>query len=431
MPQPKSAIVIGAGVIGSSVAHQLAKSGWSVTVIDKANGPGEGSTSSSSAVIRFNYSTIAGVSLAWESFHQWKIWQEHLGATGDEVLAKIVNTGVVMLEVPVIDSAKTAMLFDTCGITYEIWQAEQLKEHLNGIDPGKFWPPKRLDDADFFSDATQLLGAIYTRDGGYINDPHLAAINLASAAKRHGAKFRFKEKIVAIIKSQSQVKGVTLASGEEVFADVLVNVAGPWSSAVNLMAGVGTDFTVTTRPMRQEVHHVSAPPGLENSPLIGDLDIGTYIRSASGGAWLVGGTEPECEPLQWIDDPDTSNPNRTQELFQSQVMRAARRFPELKIPSEAKGVAGVYDVTEDWTPIYDKSELKGYYLAIGTSGNQFKNAPMAGIMMKELINAVESGHDHDKNPLIVKGEATGLDINLGTFSRKRSRNSQSSGTVMG
>ncbi len=427
----KSAIVIGAGVIGSSVAHQLAKSGWSVTVIDKANGPGEGSTSSSSAIIRFNYSTISGICLAWESFQRWKIWQEHLGATTDEVIAKMVTTGVLMIDVPVIDGTKTGMLFDKCGIPYEIWDADQLRERILGIDPGKFWPPKRLDDPDFFADATQSLGGIYTRDGGYINDPSLAAVNLADAAKRHGAKFRFKEKIIGIIKSENQVRGVTLASGEEVFADVLVNVAGPWSSAINVMAGIGSDFTVTTRPLRQEVHQVSAPPGLENMPFIGDLDTGMYIRATPGGAWLVGGTEPECEPLQWIDDPDTSNPNRTQELFQSQVMRAARRFPELKIPSEAKGVAGVYDVTEDWTPIYDKSELKGYYLAIGTSGNQFKNAPMAGILMKELIDAVESGYDHDKKPLIVKGEITGLDIDLGTFSRKRPRNLQSSGTVMG
>ena len=60
------AVVIGAGVIGSSVAYELARKGLSVIVVDKAAAPGLGSTSSSSAVIRFNYSTYDAVTLSWE-----------------------------------------------------------------------------------------------------------------------------------------------------------------------------------------------------------------------------------------------------------------------------------------------------------------------------------------------------------------------------
>lgn len=71
----KSAIVIGAGVIGSSVAWELAKNGYSVTVVDKESGAGQGSTSASSAVIRFNYSTFDSVALAWESYRGGKIGQ--------------------------------------------------------------------------------------------------------------------------------------------------------------------------------------------------------------------------------------------------------------------------------------------------------------------------------------------------------------------
>ena len=62
----------------------------------------------------------------------------------------------------------------------------------------------------------------------------------------------------------------------------------------------------------------------------------------------------------------------------------------------------LYDVSDDWIPIYDKSALGGFYMAIGSSGNQFKNAPVAGHCMAELIDACEKGHDHDANPLKVK-----------------------------
>ena len=425
------AIVIGAGVIGSAVAFELARGGWHVTVVDKAGGPGQGSTSSSSSIIRFNYSTYAGVVLAWESFQTWLHWRKHLGASPDEHIAEMINLGVVMLDVPVMNMAATTGLFERVGIEYEIWDSQTLEIKVPGIDPGKFWPPKRIDDPAFWEDATESTGALYTPAGGYISDPSLSAVNLAEAAKRHGTHFRFKEEIVAILKSDERVRGVRLASGEELIADVVVNVAGPWSSKINAMAGVGSDFTVEIAPMRQEVHHVDAPAGLENSPMIGDLDVGVYMRPTPGGGFLVGGTEPECEPMQWIDDPDQAHMSRTQELYDAQVTRAARRFPDLKVPPVAKGIAGVYDVSSDWTPIYDKSELPGFYLAIGTSGNQFKNAPGAGIIMAKLIDYVEGGINHDLDPLVVTGPRTGLPIDLATFSRKRPRNENSSGTVMG
>jgi glycine/D-amino acid oxidase-like deaminating enzyme len=102
------------------------------------------------------------------------------------------------------------------------------------------------------------------------------------------------------------------------------------------------------------------------------------------------------------------------------VYRLARRVPRLEIPLRPLGVGALYDVTPDWVPIYDKTSLPGFYVAIGSSGNQFKNAPMAGRMMAELIDACEGGRDHDAEPLRVACEHTGLDINVGHFSRLRS-----------
>ena len=78
-----------------------------------------------------------------------------------------------------------------------------------------------------------------------------------------------------------------------------------------------------------------------------------------------------------------------------------------------------YDVSDDWLPVYDRTELDGFYVAIGTSGNQFKNAPVAGHLMARLVDAVEAGHDHDADPLRVTGRRTGLVVDLGTFSRRR------------
>jgi sarcosine oxidase, subunit beta len=164
---------------------------------------------------------------------------------------------------------------------------------------------------------------------------------------------------------------------------------------------------------------------------VSDLDLGVYLRAAPGDVMMVGGTEPRCDPLGWIDDPGAVDPFPTAASFEAQVTRAARRFPGLRVPPRPKGIVGVYDVADDWTPIYDRTDLDGFYVAMGTSGNQFKNAPMAGLMMATLITAVENGHDHDADPVRCHGEYTGRTVNLGTFSRKRPVNTASSGTVMG
>ena len=96
-----------------------------------------------------------------------------------------------------------------------------------------------------------------------------------------------------------------------------------------------------------------------------------------------------------------------------------------------QGVVDLYDCTDDWLPIYDQSDLPGFYMAVGTSGNQYKNAPVAGAMMAYLIEQVEAGHDHDKDPLQYALKYVKRNLNLGSFSRLREINADSSFSVIG
>ncbi len=81
-------------------------------------------------------------------------------------------------------------------------------------------------------------------------------------------------------------------------------------------------------------------------------------------------------------------------------------------------------------PIYDRSSLDGYFMACGTSGNQFKNAPLAGQFLRALVDAADAGIDHDEEPVQFPGQRTGQMIDLGAFSRRRDP-AVTSGTVMG
>jgi sarcosine oxidase subunit beta len=434
MRRTTDAIVIGAGIMGGAIAFELAKSGRDVVIVDKAGAPGHGSTSSSSAIVRFNYSTYDGVATSWEAKHCWTAWPEHLdGAVGP--LASFRRTGMIVLDAPSIDRERTERLLDRVGVPYEAWDADTLRARVPGIDAGAYWPPKSIDDDAFFDDAPHELGALYMPDAGFIDDPQLAAQNLVDAAQRRGGDVVLNRTVTEITRHDGRVTGLRLDDGSVLESSVVVNAAGPWSGRLNEMAGVGRDFTIGVRPLRQEVHSLRAPPGFNTAealgPSIADMDLGTYMRPAPGDRLLVGGTEPACDALEWVDDPDDANPSVTSSSFARQVTRAARRLSTLTVPVTAQGAAGVYDVSDDWTPIYDRTELDGYYVAMGTSGNQFKNAPLVGRFLVTLVDRVQSGHDHDGDPVRYRGEHTKNVINLGAFSRRRARNADSSGTVLG
>ena len=169
---------------------------------------------------------------------------------------------------------------------------------------------------------------------------------------------------------------------------------------------------------------------MSKATVYSDSDIHTYSRPETGNNLLLGSEDPECDPQDWIEDPDAFDGNFT-EQWKIMVMRMAQRLPGLGVPEHAKGVVGLYDVSDDWMPIYDKSDLPGFYMAVGTSGNQFKNAPVAGKIMAQLVTACEKGHDHDKVPVTFHLENINREISLGAFSRRREVNKTSSFSVIG
>ena len=288
------AIVIGAGVIGSSVALELARGGRSVVCVDKGPAAGAGSTSASSAIIRYSYSTRDAVLTAWESAASWRDWAGHLGVEEPDGMARFIPAGYLNLCTTGYDGTVVMALWDELGIPYEWYDATQLGERFPGLDIGRFYPPKRIDDPAFGDDPDGDLTGFYNGDSGYIDDPMLAAHNVAHAARHHGAEFRFRQTVVEIGRRAGHVTGVRLASGEELEAPVVVNVGGPHSAIINRMAGVAGEMRIGHRALRQEVYAVPAPTGFaldDGGPIVADLDLGQYFRPQAGGTLLVGGTE--------------------------------------------------------------------------------------------------------------------------------------------
>ena len=429
------AIVIGAGAIGTSIALGLARKGLRALCVDMGAEAGHGSTSGSSAIIRPFYSTIDGASIAYEAHFYWKNWAGFLGAEDERGYARYVDTGNLVVKCDHNDHMRKLLgVLDRIGCPYEEWSCERLRERFPAIVFESFGPARRFEDDRFGEpNGRRISGAVFIPSGGYVTDPALAAHNMQRAAEADGAVFRFRAKVAEIAIEAGRVAGIVLEGGERVSAPVVVNASGPHSYKVNGMApGVLDGMTIGTRALREEVCHVAAPEGIDYARVgmhFSDPDTSIYSRPDYGNDLFLGSEGPDCDEHVWVDPDDFDRSFSDQ--WQLQVMRFAQRFPTLGIPGRAKGVVEMYDVSTDWIPIYDRSDLPGFYMAVGTSGNQFKNAPIVGRMMAELIAACEAGHDHDSDPIRFPLEHTGLTADLGFYSRRRAVNEQSSFSVLG
>ncbi len=429
------AIIIGAGIIGCSTAFELSKKGLKTLNLDKLTASGNGSTSNSCAVIRVHYSTLDGTAVAYESFQYWNEWEKYLGVKDPQGMAKFFKRGIMVFKSEANeDLKKVRSNMDALGISYENLNVAGIKEKYPFLDNTSYFPPRRPEDDQFgVANPDPLIGAIYYPEGGFVSDPILSTHNVQVAAEAHGAKFRFKTKVVDILNNEGRVQGVLLEDGTTIQAPVVVNASGPHSFLINRMAGVEEDMKIKTRALRHEVVHVPAPEGFDYEMLgcpSSDSDIGAYWRPEVGNHILSGSEDPECDPKEWIEDPDDFNRSLTDQAM-AQACRLALRIPELRIPNQIQGVVDLYDVTDDWIPIYDKSDLPGFYLAIGTSGNQYKNAPVVGKMMTELITQCENGRDHDRDPIVFHLEKMDRDIDMKFYSRLREINQESSFSVLG
>ncbi len=437
MNRTADAIIVGAGVIGSAVAFELAKRGYKTLNIDKLPTSGYGSTSNSCAIVRAHYSTWDGVAMAYEGFFYWDDWDEYIGVKDDRGMIKYMKTGSILFKLEGEDhSSKCLKLFKEIGVEHEIWDLGKLKEMIPIYSHDQYDGTTRPDEDDHFWDKTgkKIEGAVYTPGSGYVSDPQLTSHNLQVAAEANGGEFLFNSEITEIRQQNWRVEGVTLKTGEQIDSPIVVNVAGPHSFVINRMADVEKEMNIKTRALRHEVHHVPSPEGYDfekDGFHTSDGDNSIYFRPETGNTILIGSEDPLCDPKDWIADPDNYNQQVTESQWKAQVYRCARRIPELKIPSRTSGVVDLYDVSDDWLPIYDKSALKGFYMAIGSSGNQFKNAPVAGHCMAELIDACEKGQEHDSDPVKVKSVYTGLELNMGFYSRNREINPNSSFSVNG
>ncbi len=442
--------IIGAGVLGSAAAMELSKKGYSVCVVDMLSGPGRGSTSYSCGIVRCHYSTYHGVALANESINCWSNWEDYLGVKDPRGMAAFHQCGVLFLLAPDwgVGSAQVAKLMEEVGVDMIRLGLDDLVEYYPYLDLTKKSPVRKAVDPHFFDEDPEerIDGAIYENKGGFVPDAALAAQNMFYAAEQNGVEGVFGQRVAEVLVERDRASGLRLENGETIEARVVLNASGPHSAKVNAMLGM--EFKLGLSAIRHEVHFIKCPRDIDlrTMPVFSDPDSGIYFRPDPPQGILLGSEDPPCDDDQ-IVDPDDFSTDVTDELYRNQIMRMKKRVPSIEVGDceskdekaavgvgdmsyDRSGFGALYDVcTADWYPILDKTDVPGYYVAVGTSGGWFKGAPLIGLLVSELIDKVENGRDHETDPVIVKLPFSGNEIDMSFYSRNREPHGTSMGVV--
>ncbi len=348
-------IVVGAGVVGCSLAFHLARANARVMVVDKGS-ICAGMSARSGALIRMHYTFAPEVELAWKSLSYFSNWCAIVGGdcgfvrTGFALVAGDDNAARVRLNVA---------MMKTIGVDVEVCDAAELRK----IDPSV-----NIND---------IALAAYEPQSGYA-DPVATTRSLAAAAEQRGAVFVLNSPVSEILVEGGRVSGIQDAGGRRFTAGAVCIAAGPWTDG--LLAPLGVRIGIKAE--RAQIAFFRREPAISHLAYI-DCIAGSYFRPHGSDLTLAGLGEwrPETEP-----NPDNFSETNDPEFVDEVRRRLSHRVPAMQAATYLQGHAGIYDVSPDSRAVLGKVPgIDGLYVAAGFSGTGFKTSPAVGAAMAELI----------------------------------------------
>jgi len=354
-------IIIGAGVIGTSIAYHLGKCGCRDVLVLEKNRIGSGSTERCPGGIRQQFTTETNIRLSMESVRFFEHFVEETGHPAD-----FRQHGYLMLATSEDELDSFRRNVDRqrkWGLKVDLLSPQEVMELVPGL---------AVEDA---------LGATYCPTDGYA-DPYSVVSGFAAAARRLGVKIREEIEVTGIELSGEKIAGVLTTEGR-LEAPVVVNAAGPYAGIAGRMAGLAIPVRPSRRHLfitgplanRPEASAIACHPRL---PMVVDFHNGFWFRR-EGPCLLFGMRNPDepeglATPVDWDFFTDTLGPV------------ACRRLPCLGDLGIMRGQAGLHADTPDCMAIMGEAPgIPGLYLACGFSGHGFMHSPAVGRIMADVI----------------------------------------------
>ena len=352
-------IIIGGGVMGTSIAYHLAKQKHGQVMLLERQALCNGTTGRSGAIVRQHYSKEFTIRMARDCLSVFQHFDELIG--GD---CGFVTTGMIVMADEQGAGALRAnvKMQQEQGVDTQLIQAEEISEAAPGYS------------------GIGVALACYEPGTG-VADPMATTHCFAKRARDYGATISEGVAVTQILTESERVVGIRTNAGD-FQAPIVVLATNVWSVALAQSIGIALPITATRHPMvaLRRPEDFGGRSGLHAVGL--DLTRDIYLRPDFGGITLVG----SAENVFTASNPDNYAQGLSEQEIAHLQSMAGGSIPALTRAVPRGGWAGIYDDTPDFHPILDR--LPGYdglYCAAGFSGHGFKLSPSVGQWMAQLI----------------------------------------------
>ncbi|WP_133913784.1 NAD(P)/FAD-dependent oxidoreductase [Streptomyces sp. NBC_00582] len=346
-----SVVVIGGGVIGTSIAYHLAAAGVRDVLLVERDELAAGSTSKAAGGVRAQFSDELNIQLGARSLEAFARFGEQFGQ--DIGLHRVGYLFLLSTPEEVASFEAGVALQNALGVPSRM------------IDPAEARRLSPLITTD------GLRAAAFSPDDGHCT-PEAVVQGYAAAARGHGARILRRTAVTGIETRGDTITGVTTTLGP-ISTDTVICAAGAWSRPVGAMVGV--DLPV--QPLRRQIAVTEAVPGLRpDLPMTIDFTTTLYFHGEGPGL-LVGMSDPDERPGFATDTHDRWIPRLAAAL--------EHRAPDILELRRTGGWAGLYEVTPDHNALIGEAHSVSRFLyATGFSGHGFLQGPAVGEVVRDL-----------------------------------------------
>ncbi len=377
MTETADVVIIGSGIVGSSVAYHLAQQGCTnVLVIEREAHQGKGSTGKSMGGVRAQFSTPVNIQMSKYSIDFFSKFDDVVGHPADYRSHGYLFCAMNEKHLAYLKANRERQ--DALGVTNVEW--------VSPDDIVKMVPQLRVDD---------VLGGTFCPTDGFV-DPHSVMMGFMLNARERGVRLWLESEVTGIETEDAKIKSVATTRGS-VSTRIVVNAAGAWAAWVAEMAGA--DLPV--EPLRRQLVPTEPFDQLpQRFPMVIDMSTGFHFRREGKGI-LLAWNDPEETP-GFKTEFDTT-------FIEKILTHAASRVPVLAEAgvNPRRAWAGLYEMTPDHHAIIGPApNVEGLYFVNGFSGHGVMHSPASGRVAAELIL---HGHSDliDASQLSVERFATG------------------------
>jgi sarcosine oxidase subunit beta len=350
-------VIIGAGIVGSSIAYQLTKAGCrKVVVLERESHQGKGSTGKSMGGVRAQFATPVNIKMSLFSIPFFRDFDATLGHP----------SGYRAQGYLFVATSQKHLDYLRANFEQQVAHGLTTATLLQRDDIIRMVPELRSND---------ILGGSFCSTDGFV-DPYSVMTGFMLRAMDQGTRLERDAEVIAIDRDSVGSITAVKTARETIATRIAVDCCGAWSASVAKMVGLDLPveplrrMLVPTEPFDKVAH---------TAPMTIDMSTGFHFRPEGLGLLLA-----------WNDPQETPGfkTNFERSFVEKILTHAVSRVPvfeELEV-NPSRAWAGLYEMTPDHHPILGAAPgIPGFFLANGFSGHGVMHSPATGKILSDLI----------------------------------------------